>query len=187
MVETMGLVASIEAADSMVKAARVSLVGKEQVGGGLVTVIVTGDVGAVTASVRAGGASASRVGRLVGTHVIPRPAEDVRTMLSHDVILPGAVDLGSVILPETGSPDLDDGVPPAGPVLLPGAPDPHPATPPRAGSSSHPAPGELAALPVIVLRSLARQEPGIGMTKAEIRFARKSDLLSALDRAHGVT
>lgn len=81
MVETKGLVGAIEAADAMVKAANVLLVGKEQVGGGLVTVMVRGDVGAVKASVEAGGAAAKRVGELVSVHVIPRPHDDVEAIL----------------------------------------------------------------------------------------------------------
>lgn len=81
MIETKGLVASIEAADAMVKAANVTLIGKEHVGGGLVTVMVRGDVGAVKASVDAGAAAAERVGELVSIHVIPRPHEEVQTIL----------------------------------------------------------------------------------------------------------
>jgi len=81
MVETRGLVASIEAADAMVKAANVQLIGKEHVGGGLVTVMVRGDVGAVKASVEAGGAAAKRVGELISVHVIPSPHEDVEAIL----------------------------------------------------------------------------------------------------------
>ena len=81
MVETKGLVGSIEAADAMVKAANVHLIGKVHVGGGLVTVMVRGDVGAVKASVEAGGAAAKRVGELVSVHVIPRPHEDVEAIL----------------------------------------------------------------------------------------------------------
>ncbi len=77
MVETRGLVGAIEAADAMVKAARVTLVGREFVGGGLVTVFVRGDVGAVKAATDAGGAAAERVGELVSIHVIPRPHGDV--------------------------------------------------------------------------------------------------------------
>lgn len=74
MVETRGLVAAIEAADAMVKAANVQLVGKEQVGGGLVTVMVRGDVGAVKAATDAGAAAAEKIGELISVHVIPRPA-----------------------------------------------------------------------------------------------------------------
>jgi ethanolamine utilization protein EutM len=81
MVETKGLVASIEAADAMVKAANVSLIGKVHVGGGLVTVMVRGDVGAVKAATDAGAAAAERVGDLVSVHVIPRPHGDVEFIL----------------------------------------------------------------------------------------------------------
>jgi ethanolamine utilization protein EutM len=81
MIETKGLVASIEAADAMVKAANVTLIGKEQVGGGLVTVMVRGDVGAVKASVDAGAAAAERVGELISIHVIPRPHDEVEMLL----------------------------------------------------------------------------------------------------------
>ena len=81
MVETKGLVGSIEAADAMVKAANVHLIGKVHVGGGLVTVMVRGDVGAVKASVEAGGAAAKRVGELVSVHVILRPHDDVEAIL----------------------------------------------------------------------------------------------------------
>ena len=81
MVETRGLTAAIEAADSMVKAAQVTLVGTEKIGSGLVTVMVRGDVGAVKAAVEAGSASASKLGELVATHVIPRPHQDVEKIL----------------------------------------------------------------------------------------------------------
>ena len=81
MIETKGLVGSIEAADAMVKAANVTLIGKEFVGGGLVTVMVRGDVGAVKAAVEAGAAAASRLGELVAQHVIPRPHNDVEKIL----------------------------------------------------------------------------------------------------------
>ncbi len=83
MVETKGLVGSIEAADAMVKAANVVLVGKEKVGSGLVTVMVRGDVGAVKASVDAGAAAAARSGELFAVHVIPRPHDDVEMILPH--------------------------------------------------------------------------------------------------------
>ncbi len=81
MIETKGLVGSIEAADAMVKAANVTLIGKEHVGGGLVTVMVRGDVGAVKAATDAGAAAAERVGELVSIHVIPRPSSDVESIL----------------------------------------------------------------------------------------------------------
>ncbi len=81
MVETRGLVGAIEAADAMVKAANVTLVGKEQVGGGLVTVMIRGDVGAVKAATDAGAAAADRVGELISVHVIPRPHAEVEMIL----------------------------------------------------------------------------------------------------------
>ena len=82
MVETRGLTAAIEAADSMVKAAEVELVGTEKIGSGLVTVMVRGDVGAVKAATDAGASAAEKVGELISVHVIPRPHQEV------DVILP---------------------------------------------------------------------------------------------------
>jgi ethanolamine utilization protein EutM len=81
MIETKGLIGSIEAADAMVKAANVYLIGKEYVGGGLVTVMVRGDVGAVKAATDAGAAAAQRVGELVSVHVIPRPHSEVEVIL----------------------------------------------------------------------------------------------------------
>ena len=81
MVETKGLIGSIEAADAMVKAANVALVGKEYIGGGYVTVLVRGDVGAVKAATDAGSAAARRVGELVSVHVIPRPHTEVEKIL----------------------------------------------------------------------------------------------------------
>ncbi len=81
MVETRGLVAAIEAADSMLKAANVELVGTEKIGSGLVSVMVRGDVGAVKSAVEAGGASATKLGEIIATHVIPRPHDDVEKIL----------------------------------------------------------------------------------------------------------
>lgn len=81
MVETRGLVGAIEAADAMVKAANVVLIGSEYVGGGYVTVMVRGDVGAVKAATDAGAAAAKRVGELISVHVIPRPHDDVEMIL----------------------------------------------------------------------------------------------------------
>ena len=81
MVETRGLVANIEAADQMLKAANVTLVGTEKIGSGLVSVMVRGDVGAVKAATETGAATASRLGELVAVHVIPRPNNDVEKIL----------------------------------------------------------------------------------------------------------
>ena len=81
MIETRGLVAAIEAADAMVKAANDTLIGSEKIGSGLVSVMVRGDVGAVKAAVEAGGAAAARLGEVIATHVIPRPHGDVNKLL----------------------------------------------------------------------------------------------------------
>lgn len=81
MIETKGLVASLEAADAMVKAANVNLVGKVHVGGGIVTVLVTGDVGAVKAATDSGSEAAQRVGELLSVHVIPRPHNELAGIL----------------------------------------------------------------------------------------------------------
>ena len=94
LIETKGLVAAIEAADAMVKAAKVRLTGRENVGGGYVTIIVRGEVGAVKAATDAGSAAAQRVGELVSVHVIPRPHDDVEPVLP--------------VLPRGPQPDLAD-------------------------------------------------------------------------------
>ena len=83
MIETKGFIGSVEAADAMVKSANVQLVGYKQIGSGLVTVLVRGDVGAVKAAVDAGSAAAARVGDVVSTHVIPRPHTDTERILPH--------------------------------------------------------------------------------------------------------
>ncbi|EIT86762.1 ethanolamine utilization protein EutM [Fictibacillus macauensis ZFHKF-1] len=87
MIETKGLVASVEAADAMVKAANVNLVGKVHVGGGLVTVLVRGDVGAVKAATEAGAAAAQRIGELLSVHVIPRPHNELEAILPKGELL----------------------------------------------------------------------------------------------------
>ena len=81
MIETRGLTAAVEAADAMVKAAEVTLIGTEKIGSGLVSVMVRGDVGAVKAAVESGTAAASRLGEIIATHVIPRPHADVEKIL----------------------------------------------------------------------------------------------------------
>jgi ethanolamine utilization protein EutM len=90
MIETKGLVGSIEAADAMVKAANVVLLGKEYIGAGYVTVMVRGDVGAVKAATDAGAAAARRVGELVSVHVIPRPHNEVEKILPNKGVVAAA-------------------------------------------------------------------------------------------------
>lgn len=81
MIETRGLVAAVEAADAMVKAANVAIVGKSKSGGGLVAVLVRGEVGAVKAATDAGSVAANKVGEVVAVHVIPRPHEETDTLI----------------------------------------------------------------------------------------------------------
>ncbi|CAB1060627.1 hypothetical protein D1BOALGB6SA_5394 [Olavius sp. associated proteobacterium Delta 1] len=81
LIETKGLVGAIEAADAMLKAARVKFLGRQKVKGGLVAVMVAGDVGAVKAAVDAGAAACQRVGNLISAHVIPRPHDDIDSMI----------------------------------------------------------------------------------------------------------
>ena len=81
MIETRGLIGAVEAADAMVKAADVHLIGEQKIGSGLVTVMVRGDVGAVKAATDAGAAAAANVGELISVHVIPRPHEEVEYIL----------------------------------------------------------------------------------------------------------
>ena len=166
MIETRGLVASVEAADAMVKAANVSLRCKVQVGGGLVTVMVQGDVGAVKAAVDAGAAAAERVGELISVHVIPRPHEEVDWMLD----------------PPFG----ERAQPPEPPEPEPPAPEPAPEPEPEI----EPEPDEaspadltddaLAHLPVVKLRAAAREMGLTSLTRREIRFAKKEELLAAI-------
>ena len=103
MVETRGLIGSVEAADAMVKAANVVLVGKEYIGAGYVTVLVRGDVGAVKAATDAGAAAARRVGELISVHVIPRPHAEVERILPEVVAPPMAVQERASTVQTTGS------------------------------------------------------------------------------------
>ncbi|MCP4228749.1 MAG: BMC domain-containing protein [bacterium] len=81
MIETRGIVAAVEAADAMVKSAAVTLIGKERAGGGLISVMVRGETGAVRAAVESGSAAAARVGEVIAVHVIPRPDDQTETIL----------------------------------------------------------------------------------------------------------
>lgn len=162
MIETRGLVASIEAADAMVKAANVTLQCKEHVGGGLVTIMVRGDVGAVKAATDAGAAAAERVGTLISVHVIPRPHEELEEILGHIPAEP------------------DQPVPPTPPAP---APEPEPEEQESDGAVMEPASlttEELEHMAVVKLRAVARQIGLTSMTRKEIRFAKKEELLAAI-------
>ena len=109
MVETKGLVAMIEAADAMVKAANVVLVGREYIGAGYVTVLVRGDVGAVKAATDAGAAAARRVGELVSVHVIPRPHKELEQVLESSGIVASVAQLGGGARGQLTSGSQEDG------------------------------------------------------------------------------
>ena len=185
MIETRGLVASIEAADAMVKAANVTLTCKEHVGGGLVTVMVRGDVGAVKAAVDAGAAAAERVGELVSVHVIPRPHEE----------LEGILTTPAPVTPTPKPPKEPEKVPQT-PVSQSPAPQPEPEPEPEAPAEEKPEEGEslqladltdevLEAMPVVKLRSVARSVGLDTMTRKEIRFAKKEELVAAIRAFRG--
>lgn len=172
MVETKGLVASIEAADAMLKAANVKLFCKDRVGGGLITIIVTGDVGAVKASVDAGAAAAERVGTVVSVHVIPRPAGDVDDMIGGTA---GAVQQKAAKLPPAK----------AAPQAAPAAKEPiAPPAPAPAKPANRKSMEELGALTVVQLRSLLRKQPFSDVPASEIRYLKKDELLRAFERAY---
>ena len=176
MIETRGLVAAIEAADAMVKAANVTLLCEERVGGGLVTVLVQGDVGAVKAATDAGAAAAERVGQLISVHVIPRPHQEVGGML-------GLAD------PQDPVPAAEE--PPKQPEPKP-QPEPQPdpeaeEEPEEAVDASALTPAALEEMTVVKLRAVARQVGLDSMTRKEIRFAKKEELVEALNRHLGKT
>ena len=109
MIETKGFVGAVEAADAMVKAANVVLVGREYIGAGYVTVLVRGDVGAVKAATDAGAAAARRVGELVSVHVIPRPHKELEQVLEASGIINGSYRLGGTEARQLASGSAEDG------------------------------------------------------------------------------
>lgn len=174
MIETSGLVASIEAADAMVKAANVSLLNKRKVGGGLVMVIVTGDVGAVKAAVDAGAAAAAQVGTVYSTHVIPRPHSEVGDMLKQDMM--------QALAPEKPTP------PPSPKTSVPkpeAKPESQSAAALEQAQPSTEAGGvEIENMKVTQLRSFLRKMETKTLTPDEIRYANRETLLKAIREAY---
>lgn len=166
LIETKGLVGAIEAADAMVKAAQVKLIGKELTTGGLVTVMVRGDVGAVKAAVDAGAAAAARVGQLISAHVIPRP--DVNT----EIILPQPEPPPEPVKPETPPPSET-------PVVEEPRKEPPPKPKPRK-TASVPVEEDLEKMSTVALRKLARSTPGISIHGRQISIANRSLLLTEI-------
>ena len=191
MIETRGLVAAIEAADAMVKAANVSLQCKEHVGGGLVTVMVRGDVGAVKAATDAGAAAAERVGELISVHVIPRPHGEVEEILG-ELPPPDAAPQPEPPVeepqpepePEPEQPPQPIAPPEPPAAVVPPEPEPQPESqsgPQQAAPDGGiPTDEELEAMPVVQLRVLARSLNVEGMSRREIRHAKKEPLLAEI-------
>lgn len=184
MIETKGTVGAVEAADAMIKAANVTLIGKVQVGSGLVTVMVRGDVGAVKASTDAGAAAAQRVGELISVHVIPRPHPDVER------ILPSLPPNDPPPKPAEPVPAPDDGEPGGeespedtggrnGEVKVDAAPIP--ISEEKAGDDE--TRDDLEDMTVRELRKLARKMEGIAIAGREISVANKEILIREIKRS----
>ena len=160
LIETRGLVGSIEAADVMVKTANVALLGTEYVGGGLVTVEIVGEVAAVKAAVDAAAAAAARIGQVISTHVIPRPAGDIEPLLRLRQAAAGDATANETTIDETLEQEFS---------LIPSTDDDEYRT-------------QLDAMTVHQLRTLARQEEGLGIAGREISKANKDLLIQELMR-----
>lgn len=213
MIETKGLVGSIEAADAMVKAANVTLIGKVHVGGAYVTVMVRGDVGAVKAATDAGAAAAQRVGELISVHVIPRPHHEVEYILPSLPLMdeddddngPDSPQNGGESEPEEELPaEIEETEESAQPTEEPeAAPEEEPAAPAEEASTVEEEPvevveeaeiksakmsevdieQELEGLAVKELRKLARKTEGIAIVGREISAANKKLLISEITKA----
>ena len=202
MIETRGLVAAIEAADAMVKAANVTLTCKEQIGGGLVTVMVRGDVGAVKAATDAGAAAAERVGELISVHVIPRPHQELEPMLAGPDERQGEPDTSLKTEPEEETKPQETEEKPE----MPRETKEEPEVPQVTEESKAPQETErepeqeteeepdteedspmeeytgeiLAGMSVVKLRDVARKLKVDNMSKKDIRFAKKQELLEKI-------
>lgn len=175
MIEVYGYLTAVEALDSALKAANVTRLDVVKVRGGLVTVLVEGDVGAVKAAMDASAAAAERIGTVVSVHVIPRPASDVERMLKG----PGGGPKMEPEEPEEPEPEPEAPEPekPAQAAM------PEPAEPerkPEAGKAAAVTPEEMKAMSVDGLRRLARELEIPSMTRAEIRYAKKQELIQKI-------
>jgi len=174
MVETKGLVASIEAADAMIKAANVRLLRQDFVGGGLVSVIVTGDVGAVKAATDAGAAAAARIGELVSVHVIPRPASGTGEMLAQPNKQGHVAQTAAPAKPAQSQP-----TPAAKPE--PPAQSAQVSKPAKQAPKGQKTIEELESMKVVDLRSYLRGLKFINIPRNKIGFANKEELLTAIE------
>jgi len=160
LIETLGYIGAVEAADVCLKAANVRLIGVQLVKGGLVMVAVTGEVGAVKAAVAASRTAVEKVGRLISIHVIPKPAEDIPGLLEENRKCSGAAFIKEVEAVEDES---------------------------RLETDGFPAPGfseKLNSMKVVELRALARQLPGINLERGHIKYANRKELMEAILEYH---
>lgn len=192
MIEVYGYLAAVEALDSALKAANVSLVNVEKVKGGLVAVLVEGDVGAVKAAMDASAAAAERLGTVVSVHVIPRPAKDVARMLGRQEGTPGpdkdpdpqppkplASEPEAEPDPESGTPEEPESVEEPETIEEPEAvEEPAPISEPEPKELS--LPQGMESMSVQDLRKLARELEITNMTRAEIRYAKKQELIQKI-------
>lgn len=181
MIETRGLVAAIEAADAMVKAANVTLTCKESIGGGLVTVMVRGDVGAVKAATDAGAAAAERVGELISVHVIPRIASEVEFILGDPHPTPEAEPDRELDFNVPEEPEAEKEAKEEAEAAKEAEEEPETAK----EAEEEPeviryTPEALAGLSVAKLRDIARKLELDNMTRKDIRFAKKQELIEKI-------
>ena len=175
MIEVVGRIGAIEALDAALKAANVRFVNMSKVGGGLTAVFVEGEVGAVKAATEAGGAAAEMVSDLVSVHVIPRPASGMRDLTGGNVGTPGSTTVNG---------RTEDNVKPAEAVerRAPKEADAKPAVKkPEPRVMGLPTFREVQSYTVSKLRGVARSIPGFPMTRTEINYAKKGDLLPILE------
>ena len=181
MIEVYGYLTAVEALDSALKAANVSRLGVEKVRGGLVTVLVEGDVGAVKAAMDASAAAAERVGTVISVHVIPRPADDVTRMLKGGKEPEEPTPPTSPEPEEPSEPEIS-----SEPDTLPEPEAPaEPESEPAKAEEAEKAPQdvtveEMQTMGVDALRRLARALEIKNMTRAEIRFAKKQELIQKI-------
>lgn len=182
IIETVGFVPAVEAGDAAVKTADVRLIGSQAVGGGLVSILMTGDVSAVKASVDAGRAAAARLGTVCSVTVIARVAEGLEGILIDEAKRPGCFPGRKAPAADTPEIVIEPGVDPepdAAPMEATETPDRAMDDGEGDGEAVHVEMADLKKFKVTRLRRLARQIPGFSIERGEIKFAKKKDLLEA--------
>ncbi len=184
MIEVYGRVGAIEGLDSALKAANVSLVNMIRVGGGLTTFLVEGDVGAVKAAIDAAASAAEKVGKLLSQHVIPRPDESVRAMVDMKEIPPTSTPPKKKMSSEEKTERVTEAPKEAVPAkeAEPVKKEPAPEKPKAVANLQREDEKALAQMTVGELRTLARSKEGMKLSREEIKFAKKSELIDALTK-----